>query len=118
MSIRLPSSRGKPFRSKLEPFAEIIRELRRKRNSYQEIRDALHEEHGISASRSTIFSFVKVRSKRRKFYAIAEGMAPASPTPALRSSDAIEALRRKPIPKPEKKIFEFDENKPLTLIQK
>jgi hypothetical protein len=49
---------------------------------------------------------------------MAEGMAPVSPTPALRSSDAIEALRRKPIPKPEKKIFEFDENKPLTLIQK
>ena len=49
---------------------------------------------------------------------MAEGMAPVIPTPALRSSDAIEALRRKPIPKPEKKIFEFDENKPLTLIQK
>jgi hypothetical protein len=118
MSHLLPSSRGKPFRSKLEPFAEIIRELRRKRNSYQEIRDTLREKHGISASRSTIFSFVKVRSKRRKFYAMAEGVAPVSQISARRFSDAIEALRRKPIPKPEKKIFEFDENKPLTLIQK
>ena len=47
-----------------------------------------------------------------------EGVAPVSPTPARCAFDAIEALRRKPIPKPEKKIFEFDENKPLTLIQK
>src|ERR1700690_1145837 len=103
MKPLLPSSRGKPFRRKLEPFAEIIRELRRKRNSYREIQDKPREEHGISASRSTIFSFVKVRSKRRKFYAMAEGMAPVSPTPALPSSDATDALRRKPIPKPEKK---------------
>ncbi len=49
---------------------------------------------------------------------MAEGVAPVSQISARRFSDAIEALRRKPIPKPEKKIFEFDENKPLTLIQK
>jgi hypothetical protein len=118
MNIRLPASRGKPFRSKLEPFAELIRDLRRKRNSYQEIRDKLREEHGITASRSTIFSFVKVRSKRRKFYAMTEGAVPVNPTPARSSLDAIETLRRKPTPEPKKKIFEFDENKPLTLIQK
>ena len=118
MSHLLPSSRGKPFRSKLEPFAEIIRELRRKRNSYQEIRRKLREEHGLSASCSTIFSFVKVRSKRRNFYAMAEAVSPINSTPAQPTPDAIEKLRRKPIPEPKKKLFEFDENKPLTLIQK
>jgi hypothetical protein len=117
MNIRLPTSRGKPFRSKLEPFAELIRNLRRKRNSYQEIQDKLREEHGITASRSSIFSFVKVRSKRRKFYAMTEGAVAASTTPARHPLDAIEALRRKPIPEPKKKIFEFDETKPLTLIK-
>jgi hypothetical protein len=117
MNIRLPTSRGKPFHSKLEPFAELIRDLRRRRNTYQEIRDKLREEHGITASRSTIFSFVKVRSKRRKFYTMTEGVAPVSPTQARHTLDPIEALRRKPLPEPKKKIFEFDETKPLTLIK-
>jgi hypothetical protein len=118
VSRHLPSSPGKPFQSKLEPFGDLIRDLRRKRKSYREIQDILREEHGITASRSTIFSFVKVRSKRRKLYSMAEGAAPVASTTVKDSFDAIETLRRKPIPKPEKKIFEFDENKPLTLLPK
>ena len=49
---------------------------------------------------------------------MAEGVAPIPSTPARRASDPIETLRRKPIPKPEATLFEFDENKPLTLLQK
>ena len=113
----LPTKRGKPFQSKLEPYSEFIRELRRKRQSYEEIRTALRVDHALTVSRSTIFSFVRVRSKRRKFYVMAESLGAEQPASANHTLDAIERLRRKPIPQPKKKIFEFDENKPLTLIK-
>jgi hypothetical protein len=114
MNTRLPSSRGKPFQSKLESFADFIRYLRRRRNSYREIAARLREDHGITVSPSTIFSFVKVRSKHRKFYAMAEDRS-ARPVPILQGLDPIEALSRKPIEKPKAPLFVFDENKPLTL---
>jgi hypothetical protein len=114
MSTRRPSSRGKPFQSKLEPFAAFIRDLRRRRNSYREIAARLRKGHGVTVSPSTIFSFVKVRSKHRKFYVMAEDGSACS-VPILQGFDPIEALRRKPIEKPKEPLFVFDENKPLTL---
>ena len=66
-----PASTRKPaFQSKLEPYREFIREWRAKRWSYPRIAAALREEHGLSAAASTIFSFVKVRAKRRRLYAL------------------------------------------------
>ena len=67
---------GKPFQSKLEPFTELIREWRRQRWSYPRIADALHKQHGITVASSTIFSFVKVRAKRRKTVALPEAQQP------------------------------------------
>lgn len=61
---------GKPFQSKLEPFYEFIREGRSKRWSYQKIADALTNEKGIPVSANTVFSFVKVRAKRRRLYTL------------------------------------------------
>jgi hypothetical protein len=61
---------GKPFQSKLEPFTDFIRGYRAKRWSYTRIAEALKREHGISAAPSTIFSFVKVRAKGRRLYAL------------------------------------------------
>ena len=63
------STRNPAFQSKLEPYREFIRECRAKRWSYPRIAAALQEEHGLSAAASTIFSFVKVRAKRRRLYA-------------------------------------------------
>ena len=60
------STRNPAFQSKLEPYREFIRECRAKRWSYPRIAAALREEHGLSAAPSTIFSFVKVRAKRRR----------------------------------------------------
>jgi hypothetical protein len=107
------SSRGKPFQSKLEPFADLIRDLRRRRKSYREIAEILRDEHGIVADRTTVWSFVKVRSKHRHVFTMAEELVPARA--AKSSSDPIAALKAKPVPVPKKPLFIFDENKPLTL---
>ena len=61
---------GKPFQSKLEPFYEFIREGRSKRWSYQKIAEVLTNEKILSVSANAVFSFVKVRAKRRRLYAL------------------------------------------------
>lgn len=111
---RLPSTRGKPFQSKLEPLAEIIRDLRRHRKSYRQIAQILRDEHGIVADRSTIWNYVKVRSKPRRDFAMLEDSSAVSRT-AVNGRSAIELLKAKPLPPAKKPIFTFDENKPLTL---
>jgi hypothetical protein len=70
---------GKPFQSKLGPFVALIREWRRQRWTYPRIAGALREQHGLSVAPSTIFSFVKVRSRKRGVVALlAEQGASAS----------------------------------------
>lgn len=84
---------GKPYQSKLLPYREQIRQWRKNRVSYQEIARRLELECGCITTASTIFSFVKVRSKRRK---------------------VIEMLEE-PTGKRISRGFQYDENKPLTL---
>jgi hypothetical protein len=64
------STRNPAFQSKLEPYREFIRECRAKRWSYRRIATALLRQHGLSVAAFTIFSFVKVRAKRRHLYAL------------------------------------------------
>ena len=61
---------GKPFQSKLEPFYEFIRECRAKRWSYQKIAEVLTIEKNLPVGANTVFSFVKVRAKRRRVYTL------------------------------------------------
>jgi hypothetical protein len=63
MNPPLPTSHNKPFQSKLVPFTDLIRELRQKGKSYQQIADILRIEHGTPTAASSIYGFVKVRSK-------------------------------------------------------
>ena len=110
----LSSTRGKPFQSKLEPVVEIIRDLRRHRKSYRQIAQILRDEHGIVADRSTIWNYVKVRSKPRRDFIMLEEPSAISRT-AVSNRSAIELLKAKPLPPAKKPIFTFDENEPLTL---
>ncbi len=58
---------GKPFQSKLVPFYDFIRACcREKRWSYPRIAVAITTEHGIKVSANAVFSFVKVRSRKRR----------------------------------------------------
>jgi hypothetical protein len=53
-------------RSKLEPHIDVIRELRRKRRSYQEISVFFKEHLKIPVAPSTLYEFVKSRARPTK----------------------------------------------------
>ena len=107
--------RGKPFQSKLEPVAQVIRDLRRHRRSYREIAQILRDEHGVAVDRTTIWSFVKVRANPRRVIAMADESAPGAARTGTRGFDAIAALKAKPAPAVKRPLFIYDENQPLTL---
>jgi len=107
--------RGKPFQSKLEPVAQVIRDLRRHRKSYREIAQILRDEHGVAVDRTTIWSFVKVRANPRRVIAMVDESAPVAMRNGTRGLDAIAALKAKPAPAVKRPLFIYDENQPLTL---
>lgn len=77
---------GRPFQSKLLPHLEFIRECRVQRMSYPQIAAELRIRFGMHSAPSTIFSFVKVRARRRLVIALPEAVraptAPALPRPS------------------------------------
>jgi hypothetical protein len=89
------STRNPAFQSKLEPYGEC----RAKRWSYPRIAAALREEHGLSAAPSTIFSFVKVRAKRRHLYALPPSDDPRV-IPSIQTNPQAEEFFSPPDPKP------------------
>ena len=113
--MKLPHSGGKPFQSKLIPFTDQIRSWRHQRKSYVEIARLLAGQ-GVPASPSTVFSFVRVRSRQRQPITMLDPAPFPRPLPAATGNlDAIETLKRKPAASPAKPAFHFDETKPLTL---
>ena len=110
-------------RSKLEPYYDVIRELRRKRRTYQQISQFLAEHVHLSVAPSTIHAFVAVRAKRRSrvAYELPDRTTTSATVqgddPAAKpgSSHAIEALRQKPKPEVAKPDFVYDPNQPLTV---
>jgi len=48
-------------RSKLEPYADLIRELRKRERSYREIAGLLKERCGLNVGVHTLYSFVRTR---------------------------------------------------------
>ena len=84
------STRNPAFQSKLEPYREFIRECRAKRWSYPRIATTLRTDHGLSVAPSTIFSFVKVRAKRRRLYALPPADEPRVVQPVQVNSKARE----------------------------
>jgi hypothetical protein len=93
------STRNPAFQSKLEPYREFIRECRAKRWSYPRIATVLWEDHGLSVAPSTIFSFVKVRAKRRRLYTLPPTDEPRAAQPVQVTPRAREFFRT-PDPKP------------------
>ena len=60
------SAPEKAGRSKLEPVAEVVATLRRKRWSYREIAEFLKEKANLDVDPSTVFDFVKSQAKRER----------------------------------------------------
>lgn len=114
-------------RSKLEPYYEVIRTLRKKRYTYQEIAQFLASEAGITAAASTIHAFVAVRTRRRsssqcELPQSAENSTSTDSIPADKNKDAaaerIEALRRRRAPESTTTPrFEYHEGDGLTKIR-
>jgi hypothetical protein len=116
----LASLPEKPPRSKLEPHRELIRELRRKGQTYREVARLFYERLGFYVAPSTLHSFVKVRANHRKRVQfelppldVAAGFAAAGSSPeeriaALKAQPTNKAIKRKP--------FAFHESEPLKLI--
>jgi len=124
----LDSLPPKPARSKLEPYAELIRELRKRGRSYREIASILAERCGVTVGIHTVYNFVQVRAKakgksstgeREKAAAQSSSVAETS-SPVPGDVDArIHALKQRTTaaraPGAEK-VFQYDENEPLRLL--
>jgi hypothetical protein len=126
----LDSLPPKPARSKLEPYAELIHELRRRGRSYREIADILADRCGVRVGVHTLYNFVRVRtvaskkSTSKPAKATAAGAVPqpvAAVTTASTDADVrqrIQALKERPATARAKsagKVFHYDENVPLTV---
>lgn len=92
----------------------MIRDWRRRRKSYRLIARILRDEHGVVTDHTTVWSYVKARSRSRPVYTMTEDTVRKHPTPS--ALDPIARLKAKPVVAPATPIFQYDENKPLTLI--
>jgi len=113
-------------RSCLEPYKELIQELRRRRRAYREIAHVLREKCGVRVSHSTLHEFVQ-RHLSTESEGDCEGppavtnigrhhLAEARPTRRDQVTERIEALKREAIISPNQpKPFQFDGTEPLRL---
>jgi IS30 family transposase len=130
----LDSLPPKPSRSKLEPFAELIHELRRRGRSYRDITGILRDRCGIEVGVHTVYNFVRVRSTAVGKKAMKQAKNPAAdkavPTtkkvPVRGNRDPseiwqrIQALKDRSVParmQTAEKVFHYDENLPLTVTR-
>ena len=125
----LPEKRS---RSRLEPYGVLIKELLRRRRTYREIAFILLDRFQVRASISTIHDFVrrwsaldkssrtrteKVRKKAGKDpTSISVKTQVPNAEPPVNSGEVqkrIAALKSRPIPAADTKIFHYDPDQPL-----
>jgi hypothetical protein len=123
---------GLPFkrpRSRLEPYRELISELRRRSRTYRDIAHILGEKCQVQVTASGVHDFVRTRSrvKGKSTKRLVIGSMKTVPTapivPSARKSSAddevqrrIEALKaRKPKTEAVPGGFQFDPTQPLRL---
>lgn len=88
----------KPWASRLCPFEDEIRTLRRAQKTYQEIADALAEAHGLKVTRQAVSDFVRVRAKRRPYELPEPVSALPIPAPARTQAQAPKAAQTRQEP--------------------
>jgi hypothetical protein len=115
-------------RSCLEPYKELIQELRRRKRPYREIVHVLAEKCGIPVSHRTLHEFVHRHLSRRRVSAekcvepraankiASRDRSESRPATYTEVRERIEALKRKPATGPHQpKTFQFDGTEPLRL---
>jgi len=117
-------------RSKLEPHEDVIRELRRKGRTYEEIAKFCSERFDLKVAPSTIHAFVRVRARRHQRLRIElpdpnllGTVSMGSDRPTTEGVSEVkkktEAFKRRPlIEQARKPQFEYDEDQPLQLVRK
>ena len=112
----------KPPRSKLEPHADVIAALRRKRRTYREIAQFFREHLAITVAPSTIHDFVRVRRRRGKRGIVFSGEQPVSKAKDVSTDDDVQrriaALKRRTPAEQPKPLFTYEEEEPLKLRRK
>ena len=116
-------------RSKLEPYAALIRALRARGRSYREIVTILRERCGLRVAVHTVHHFVhalapkraRCRPSRRRASGSAGCASPRGPSGPLSSDEEVwtriaAVKQRTPASAAEPKAFAFDENEPLQLM--
>jgi len=126
---RLPPPRR---RSKLEPYAALIRALRVRGRSYREIVTILREQCGLCVAIHTVHHFVRAQEQKkgatrrlpRRPSELVQRTSEASASPSSRSPGGSEDVwtriaavkQRAPASAAEPKAFVYDENEPLQLM--
>jgi IS30 family transposase len=123
----LDETPDKPPRSKLEPPEDVIRELRRKGRTYEDIAQFFAVHLNLKVAPSTIYAFVRVRARRRQrvrtelpqveHHSVPSRVEAASNDADVRQRIA-ELKRRRRAEEPKPRLFHYDENEPLHLIPK
>jgi hypothetical protein len=121
-------SEAKP-RSRLGPYSDLVRELRKRRRPYREIARVLAEQCGLRVSLSTLHEFVQRHLPKERVSAenclkpraremVAERIDAHGPANQDKVRQRIEALKRKATGSPNESTgFEFDASQPLRLRQ-
>jgi hypothetical protein len=125
---------AKQPRSRLDPHATLIEEMRRRGRTFAEIPRVLAEECKVTSSPSNIHHFMKLRARKARLAkrasrrsdvssAIASPQSITSktlsqPTPSTDAAGRIAVLKqRKPTPSPTPPGFDYDPNEPLRLLK-
>ena len=114
----LPDARP---RSRLEPYKELIWELRNRRRPYREIAQVLADRCGVRVSHSTLHEFVNRYFQNRTAPSAGPGeeakrepMSVSGPVAPNEFKERIDALKRKrPIQPNGSTGFRFDDSEPL-----
>ena len=119
-------------RSKLEPYAALIRALRLRGRSYREIVTILRERCGLRVAMHTVYHFVRARAQKNaaprpprrqpsgpvrrasEAHASPSPLSPGGPDDVWARIAAVK--QRPPASATEPKAFAYDENEPLQLI--
>jgi hypothetical protein len=94
-------------RSKLEPFRDLIKGLRRKRKTYREIAHILSLNFGLHINQATIYKFVRVRANPNRRIPLQLPDSETNTTPPPNPSAHTTPGPRKP--------FHYDPEEGLTL---
>ncbi len=117
----------KPPRSKLEPHADVISALRRKRLTYREIAQFFQDHLAITVAPSTIHDFVRVRRRRGKQNDVSTGEQSATRPNRVSASKLkniradvdvqkrISALKQRTPTDAPQPVFTYEEDEPLKL---